>query len=526
MLSPLTQTTDSPVPTHTCGTLGLDNEIRRIVNPVHAGSKSLALDRVAALILTILLLLCPLPAWSQSALAQEVANQAEPTPENLQELIHLLEDSQRREIFLQQIKTLEQARSSTQPDDSLELSEALNLDQRVGKFIKESLALVSDSDIRASSVGKIVALAVLSIVAVLLAFCNAWLARVLNKQGDRLRNRLNLDSSRFSSVFTWQRLAGTFLIFLAWFYATVAVVFDQGPDTTINGILLTVIQTAVAVLLVALLFLLIWEFINAMIELLTQRKGGLENRRAQTLLPVARNVITFVLILMSSLVILSELGVDIMPILAGAGVLGIAVGFGAQTLVKDFLTGFTIIIEDLLQMDDVVTVAGRTGFVTHISMRKLELRSLEGTVHTVPFSVIDIVDNLTKDYSYYMLDVGVAYRENTDDVVECLKEIDQEMRDSEEYGDAIMEPIEVLGVDTFADSAVVIKARTKTRGRDKWRVGREFNRRIKLAFDERNIEIPFPHQTIYFGVDREGHAPPLPLPDSGREKSGGDQDDV
>jgi len=273
---------------------------------------------------------------------------------------------------------------------------------------------------------------------------------------------------------------------------------------------MTILQTTVAVLLVALVFLLIWETINASLESLTQRKDALSSRRAKTLLPVVRNIITFVLMVLSALVILSELGIDVVPLLAGAGVVGIAVGFGAQKLVQDFITGFTIILEDLLQIGDVVSVADRQGVVTHISMRKLELRSLEGTVHTVPFSAIEIVDNLTKDFSYYMFNLGVAYRENIDEVIECLHELDEEMRASEEYGESILEPLEVLGVDEFADSAVIIKARTKTRGRDKWRVGREFNRRIKYAFDERGIEIPFPHQTLYFGVDKDGNAPPMP----------------
>tara|TARA_B100001540_G_scaffold276831_1_gene263937 strand:- start:1478 stop:2902 length:1425 start_codon:yes stop_codon:yes gene_type:complete len=459
----------------------------------------------------LLLALAQAPANAQATAAGDVAQQAGQAPADLHALVELLEDPQRRADFLARIRELEQVRDSVEDEQSLELSQALQLDQRVGKLLKNSLTLLSGSDIRASSVGKIVALATLGLVAILLALANRWLARTLDRNLARLRRRLQLDRTRFSSVFTWQRLAGSSLIVLAWVYATAVVVFDQDPEAAIGTALQAVIQTAVAVLLVVLLFLLIWEFINALLESLAGRKAGLNNRRAMTLLPVVRNVLTFILVLMSSLVILSELGVDVVPLLAGAGVVGIAVGFGAQTLVKDFLTGFTIIIEDLLQIDDVVTVAGRTGQVSHISMRKLELRSLDGIVHTVPFSAIDIVDNLTKDYSYYLLEVGVAYRENTDEVVQCLLEIDEELRASEEFGEAILEPLEVLGVDAFADSAVIIKARTKTVGRERWNVGREFNRRIKLAFDERNIEIPFPHQTLYFGEDKEGKAPPLPL---------------
>nr|WP_277602523.1 mechanosensitive ion channel family protein [Parahaliea mediterranea] len=211
-----------------------------------------------------------------------------------------------------------------------------------------------------------------------------------------------------------------------------------------------------------------------------------------------------VLVLFAGMVLLSEVGINVVPLLAGAGVLGIAIGFGAQTLVKDFLTGFTIIAEDLVHIGDVVTVGGRTGEVMRLTIRKIELRALDGTVHTVPFSEISVVDNLTKDYSYYMLNVGIAYREDTDAVVDCLLEVDRALREDRGFSHLILEPLEVLGVDRFGDSAVVIKARSKTRPHDKWTVGREFNRRMKYAFDERNIEIPFPHQTLYIGEDKHG----------------------
>lgn len=436
-----------------------------------------------------------------------------PPPDEVQQLISLLENPEQREAFLEQLKALEQAQAGASGGDALELSEALKLDERVGAFIKNYLTWLSDSNVRASSVGKIATIGVISLVIVAGMFANGWLASALDRHMDRPRRRFKLNGKRFSSVFAWQRAAGLVLLIMAWLYAVLVMVFDQGPGSTAHAVMLTLVETTVAVLLAALLFLLIWEVINGAIESIAKRKDSSTNRRAMTLLPVLRNVITFVLVLLSSLVILSELGIDVVPLLAGAGVAGIAIGFGAQTLVKDFITGFTIILEDLLQLEDVVTVAGRTGFVTHISMRKLELRSLEGTVHTVPFSEISIVDNLTKDFSYYMLDVGVAYRENIDEVIQCLEQIDEELRNTDEFGGDILEPLEVLGVDAFADSAVIIKARTKTRGREKWRVGREFNRRIKLAFDERDIEIPFPHQTIYFGVDKEGKAPPLPMPE-------------
>jgi len=476
---------------------------------------------VCVYVLAMLLSATSLAEERTSAAEAGATGAAEVTgKDGLEDLIMLLESPTAREDFLQKVKALEEARDAVVSDSGLDISDALELDEKVGGFMNEYISMFTGSELRNGRLGKLVMVFIISVVSIFLVLANNWLARTLDRNLKAFRSRMHVDANRFSTVFTWQRYAVAILIGLAWFYAVVVVLFDRTPGAAAGDMMGTVMQTAVAVLLVALIFLLIWETINALLESMAERQDALNSRRARTLLPVVRNVLTFVLMLLSSLVILSELGVDVVPLLAGAGVVGVAVGFGAQTLVRDFLTGFTIIIEDLLQIGDVVAVAGRQGFVTHISMRKLELRSLEGTVHTIPFSAIDIVDNLTKDYSYYMLDVGVAYREDIDEVIACLQDIDKDLRESEEFGHDILEPLDVLGVDEFADSAVVIKARTKTSPREKWRIGREFNRRIKIAFDERDIEIPFPHQTLYFGVDKDGGAPPLP-PD--RHRDGGDE---
>jgi small-conductance mechanosensitive channel len=211
------------------------------------------------------------------------------------------------------------------------------------------------------------------------------------------------------------------------------------------------------------------------------------------------------------MVVLAELGVNITPLLAGAGVVGLAVGFGAQKLVQDVITGWFILMEDTIAVGDVAEVAGHAGLVERISIRTIRLRDLSGVVHTIPFSAVDSVKNFTKDFSYYLFEVGVAYREDTDEVVEVLREIDAEMREDPELGPDILEPLEVMGVDRFEDSAVIVRVRTKTKPLRQWAVGREFNRRMKKAFDARGIEIPFPHQTVYFGVDKEGKAPPATL---------------
>ena len=233
--------------------------------------------------------------------------------------------------------------------------------------------------------------------------------------------------------------------------------------------------------------------------------------RMNTLAPIIRNIALVVFLVIFTMILLSELGINVVPLLAGAGILGIAVGFGAQTMVKDYISGFFIIFEDLIQVGDVVTVAGNTGSVERLTIRKIQLRDFEGSVYTIPYSEVTQVKNLTKDFSYYVLNVGVAYREDIDQVIEAMKQVDEDLRAIEEYNQEILEPIEIVGLDQFADSAIVIKARIKTKPVKQWFVGRGYNRLLKYKFDEMNIEIPFPHQTIYFGENKDGSAPPMPI---------------
>jgi small conductance mechanosensitive channel len=195
-------------------------------------------------------------------------------------------------------------------------------------------------------------------------------------------------------------------------------------------------------------------------------------------------------------------------LLAGAGVIGIAIGFGAQTLVKDIITGLFILVEDHISVGDVVKFGDHAGTVEKLTLRTIQLRDVGGTVHVVPFSAVTTIENMTKGFSRYVFNVGVAYREDTDHVVDVLRELGEEFLQDERYKPFILEPLEILGVDSFGDNAVNIKARIKTVPIKQWSIGREFNRRIKIRFDELGIEIPFPHRTIYFGEDLSGNAPP------------------
>jgi len=232
-------------------------------------------------------------------------------------------------------------------------------------------------------------------------------------------------------------------------------------------------------------------------------------KRTQTLGSIVRYVLIIAIIIVAAMTVLKELGVEIGPVLAAAGIVGLAVGFGAQSLVKDVISGFFILLEDQIRVGDVVQIAGKGGLVEKINLKTTILRDLAGNVHYVPNGHIDVVTNMTKDFSRYVFDIGVAYRENVDEVIGVIKKVDEELRNDPDYKDDILEPIEILGLDQFADSAVIIKARTTTVPIKQWRVGREFNRRLKKKFDERNIEIPFPHVTLYMGQDKQGQAPPL-----------------
>jgi small conductance mechanosensitive channel len=232
-------------------------------------------------------------------------------------------------------------------------------------------------------------------------------------------------------------------------------------------------------------------------------------KRADTLTHVVRDVARVVILAVGGMMVLSEVGVDLKPLLAAAGLGGLAIGFGGQSLVKDVISGFFILLEDSVRVGDVVEIAGVGGLVEEVKLRTITLRDLSGNVHVVPNGVIDKVKNMTKLYSYYVFDVGVAYREDVDEVMAVLKEIAAELQADRAFGPDILEPLEMFGVDQFADSAVIIKCRIKTQPIQQWRVGREMNRRIKNTFDAKGIEIPFPHRTIYWGEPKKGTPPPL-----------------
>jgi moderate conductance mechanosensitive channel len=196
---------------------------------------------------------------------------------------------------------------------------------------------------------------------------------------------------------------------------------------------------------------------------------------------------------------LSEFGINIAPIITGAGIAGLAVGFGAQNLVRDIISGFFLIFEDQIRIGDSVRINGAAGTVEAIRLRTTILRDLEGVVHIFPNGEIKQVANMTKEFSYYVINVGVAYKESVDEVMEVLEKTGAELAQDPAFSSLILAPLEILGVDDFTDSQVKIKIRIKTVPQQQWAVGRELRRRIKNTFDSKGIEIPFPHVSVYFG---------------------------
>lgn len=240
--------------------------------------------------------------------------------------------------------------------------------------------------------------------------------------------------------------------------------------------------------------LLVWELTSLYIErrLTAQDQASgsyLTSARTRTLLTVARKALALALVVVGSLLVLTELGLNIAPLLATAGVLGIAVGFGSQKLVQDVITGVFILLEDLFAVGDVIKVGETSGQVEAVSIRNVRLRDFSGTVHTIPFSTITTVSNLTRDFSYYVFNVGLAYGEDVDNAMTVLKEIGEELRQDPKFAPMILEPFELVGVDRFSDAGVIIQARFKTQPIKQWSVGREFNRRMKKRFDELGIEL-------------------------------------
>jgi moderate conductance mechanosensitive channel len=280
------------------------------------------------------------------------------------------------------------------------------------------------------------------------------------------------------------------------------------------GIIILVVLTFVALKIGGILS-------DRLVTFLNRDKLDIESqKRADTLSSVMRWVLRTSILLVASVMLLSALGVQIGPIIAAAGVVGLAVGFGAQNLVQDVISGFFLLLEDQIRVGDVVQVNDKSGLVEKVTLRMTILRDFAGSVHYLRNGKIDVVTNMTKEFSFSVFEIGVAYREDPDEIAAVVQAIGKEIQNDPRFKDDILAPVEVVGLDKFADSAIIIKARIKTKPSKQWGVGREFNRRLKKKFDELGIEIPFPSIALYPGKDKKTDSPSFKVELQRNEVSG------
>jgi small conductance mechanosensitive channel len=269
---------------------------------------------------------------------------------------------------------------------------------------------------------------------------------------------------------------------------------------------------AVRILIIVIVALVLMRVMDRLVRLFRERiTRGMDDleqvKRAQTLGRVFRYLAAVVITVIAGAEILHELGVSLAPILGAAGVAGLAVGFGAQSLVKDYFTGFFILLENQLRQGDVAEVAGKAGLVEEVTLRYVRLRDYDGHVHFVPNNLITTVTNMGKEHARSVVDVGVAYREDVDQTLMIMRDVAEQMREDPVFGPTIMDEAEIVGVERWGDSAVILRLRFMVRPLEQWSVRREYLRRLKNRFDAEGIEIPFPHLTVYAGAAKDGTAP-------------------
>ena len=258
------------------------------------------------------------------------------------------------------------------------------------------------------------------------------------------------------------------------------------------------IRTLVVVGGVGLAYLAAARFGRRLIRRITAR-GGDEGARADSLWSMMRRLLIVVAAVTLVLMVFGTWEIPIAPLLAVGSAVGVALGFGAQSLVKDVIAGFFILAEDQYRIGDVIRIGGVAGVVEDIRPRVSVLRDLDGNVHYVPNGHIDVTSNLTQEFAQAVLDVGIAYKEDVDAALEVLGDELTAFSEDPEWSTRIIEPPQVLGVEQLGDSAVVLRALLKVGAPDRWSVRREAFRRVKNRFDAEGIEIPFPHLTVYRG---------------------------
>ncbi|MGB5079125.1 MAG: mechanosensitive ion channel family protein [Burkholderiales bacterium] len=270
------------------------------------------------------------------------------------------------------------------------------------------------------------------------------------------------------------------------------------------------LRPALSILIILVLAWAASHLADRVIRLLRNTASGRVQRaeamRIETLGRVLHYVVSVVVWIVAGMLVLSEIGISIAPILGAAGIAGIAVGFGAQSLVKDYFTGIVLLLENQVRVGDVIEAGGIGGLVEEVTLRYIRLRDYDGNVHFVPNGIIAHITSRSREYAQSVIDVGVAYREDVDAVLEVMREVGAQMRADPVFGPRIMEDIEMVGVERWDESAVILRCRFKVMPLEQWNTRREYLRRLKKTFDEKGIEIPYPHLTVYAG-SAPGRAP-------------------
>jgi moderate conductance mechanosensitive channel len=285
-----------------------------------------------------------------------------------------------------------------------------------------------------------------------------------------------------------------------------------------NALSVAALRVALIVLLAALATRVLQRLIRILCERLEGNLHDTEQlKRAETLGRAFRYAVTAVVSAMAGMLVLAELGVSIAPMLGAAGVVGLAVGIGAQSLIKDYFIGFFVLLENQVRQDDVIEAAGKSGLVEEVTLRYVRLRGYDGVVHFIPNHLVTTISNMSRGFAHAVIDVGVAYREDVDEVLALMRREGEELQRDEAFGPRILDELEVAGVDKWAESAIILRCRFKVRPLEQWNVRREYLRRLKKAFDTHGIEIPYPHVTVYAGQPKEGAATPFQLANRQRQ---------
>ncbi len=283
----------------------------------------------------------------------------------------------------------------------------------------------------------------------------------------------------------------------------ITLAFNKIITDIVNWLLYDFTYILISLVVVIVLIWLLNAISRNLEKVILKRSDALRDKEAQkrvkTLMSIGRGIMRLILWVIFALILLKRIGIEIGPIIASAGIAGVAIGFGAQELIRDFLAGFFVLLDNQIRTDDIVVINGTTGVVEKIELRTIRLRDHSGVVHIFQHGKVNTLSNMTKEWSALVFEIGVAYKEDVDTVIAIMKSVGEDLEKDSRFSGNILEPISILGVEQLANSSIQLKVRIKTQTGEQWQTRREYMRRLKYAFDKNGIEIPFPHTTLYWG---------------------------